>query len=257
VHDEGRVTQPRRREDGGWVDIQWSRLPGELDAKLRGAGRLAAVISPHLTVEEAFLLAMYIRGIDPQATLALGHVPRVGEDETFPNGFTIRAEKCPNRRGVESVISRLGGEIITFPRLLSSLADDPPGAIWLSGGYKTDWNDQTTVQALSGVPLIIVQDLFPSPLWEAATYQLPGAAFAERDGSFVNHAHRLQSFRWAIRPPAGAVLEGQLYWRLLNRPGLYDARQVRHEIAQVIAQLSVAGEEYSEYGVDLRVNQLV
>ncbi len=49
---------------------------------------------------------------------------------------------------------------------------------------------------------------------DAATYQLPGAAFAERDGSYVNYADRLQSFTWAIRPPAGVWVEGQLYWQL-------------------------------------------
>ncbi len=44
------------------------------------------------------------RQFDPQAVLALGPVPVVGKDETFTNGFTIRAEKCPNRRGVEEVV---------------------------------------------------------------------------------------------------------------------------------------------------------
>jgi len=41
--------------------------------------------------------------------LALGPVPKIGEDDTYPKDrkgrpvepvkFTIRAEKCPNRRG--------------------------------------------------------------------------------------------------------------------------------------------------------------
>ena len=69
------------------------------------AGRLAAVVSPFLTVEEAYLLCKLIRGIDAEALLVLGPVPAVGEDERFPKGFTIRAEKCPNRRGVEAIIA--------------------------------------------------------------------------------------------------------------------------------------------------------
>ena len=74
---------------------------------MQAAGRLAAVISPHLTVEEAYLLAKYIRGLDPQAVLAWARCRSSGEDEQFPSGFTIRAEKCPNRRGVEAVIAAL------------------------------------------------------------------------------------------------------------------------------------------------------
>ncbi len=258
VHDPSRVVEPRFREkDGSLANVEWSELPQKLDAQLRRAGSLAAVISPHLTVEEAYLLAKYIRGIDEQAALVLGPVPTSGEDETFPNGFTIHAEKCPNRRGVEAVISRLAGTIVTFDEFLDDLSNDSPGAIWFTGGYKTDWNDDATVQAVASVPLVIVQDIFPSPLWEAATYQLPGAVFAEREGSYVNFADRLQSFGWSIRPPAGAMVEGQLYWQLLRRPGLYDARTVLDEVAREIAYFNAAGEELSEFGIDLKVNQLV
>ena len=73
-------------------------------------------------------------------------------------------------------------------------------------------------EKLAGVKTLIVQDSFSSPLWERADYQIPGATFAEREGSYVNAKDRLQSFRWAIRPPAGVLTEGQLYWQLLKRP---------------------------------------
>ena len=82
-----------------------SHCPERTAGELRQAGRLAAVLSPFLTVEEAYLLCKLIRGIDAEALLVLGPVPTVGEDERFPKGFTICAEKCPNRRGVEAVIS--------------------------------------------------------------------------------------------------------------------------------------------------------
>jgi hypothetical protein len=47
----------------------------------------------------------------------------------------------------------------------------------------------------------------------------------------VNFADRLQSFEWAIRPPAGVWVEGSLYWRLLGRKGLYNPRAVLSEAA--------------------------
>ncbi len=67
--------------------------------------------------------------------------------------------------------------------------------------------------------------MFDSPLWERATYQLPGASFAERDGSYVNHADRLQSFDWAIRPPAGVWVEGQLVLATAGPAGHVQAAQ--------------------------------
>ena len=57
--------------------------------------------------------------------LALGPVPVRGEDQTFkpdqtkgrtgdtsfvvPRPFTIHAEKCPNRRGVEAILEHFQG----------------------------------------------------------------------------------------------------------------------------------------------------
>ena len=257
VHDENRVIQAMRRDGDQLLPVDWSTLTGELDGKLRQAGDLAVVLSPHLAVEEAYLLAQYALTIDEQATLVLGPVPCEGEDLTYPSGFTIRAEKCPNRRGVEAVISRLAGRLLTFDEFLGGLAARTPGAVWVSGGYKTDWNDAAVAERLANVPLLIVQDAVRTPLFQAAAYQLPGATFAEREGSYVNFADRLQSFAWAVRPPAGVMLEGRLYWRLLKRSGLYDAKQVLAEMAQEIAYFSAAAGEVPAVGIDLKVNQLV
>jgi NADH-quinone oxidoreductase subunit G len=256
VHSPRRVLEPKRQRGDRLVNIEWSELPAELDGRLgQAGGRLAAVLSPHLTVEEAYLLAKYMRRIDQQALLALGPVPEAGQDETFKSGFTIRSEKCPNRKGIELILSHMAGQVLTLDELLGQLASESVQGIWLTGGYKTDWNDDETVAAVREVPLVIVQDLFRSPLWDAANYQLPGAAFAERSGSYVNCANRLQSFTWAIRPPAGAMVEGQLYWRLLGEAGIYNARRVLDDVSREIAEFAPAATIVPESGIDLGINQ--
>jgi NADH-quinone oxidoreductase subunit G len=256
VHDADRVMQLRRKDKGGHEPLEWSQFADEIDAKLRKVGRLAAAISPHLTVEEAYLLCKYIRGIDPGAVLAVGPIPVEGIDERFPNGFTIRAEKCPNRKGVEAIVSRLGGGLLNWGDFLGQVESGSLGAVWLTGGYKSDWNDATVTEKFAGVKTLIVQDCFASPLWDRAEYQVPGATFAEREGSYVNVTDRLQSFRWAIRSPAGVRTEGQLYWQLLKRPGLYRASEVLSEISREIGYFSAAAQGVPDVGVDLKVNQL-
>jgi NADH-quinone oxidoreductase subunit G len=213
-------------------------------------------LSPHLTVEEAYLLAKYVKGIDPQAVLALGPVPVQGNDEKFPSGFVIHAEKCPNRRGVEKIVARLGGGLLNWGDFLGRLESDSFGAVWVTGGYKTDWNDAATADKFAGAGCLIVQDCFSSPLYERADYQLPGAAFAERAGSYVNFNDRFQSFTWAVRPPQGVKVEGQLYWQLLSRPGLYSPRQALDDLAREIAYFAPAIGDIPDAGVDLKVNQL-
>jgi len=256
VHDKRRVTEPCRREGNGYVNVEWSELPSMLDSELRKAGHLAAVLSPHLTVEEAYMLAKYIRDIDPTALLALGYVPVEGEDETIGDGFAIRAEKCPNRRGVEAIVARMGDGLVTWHEFLKRVGSEKVDAVWLTAGYKTDWNDEQVAETISSIGTTIVQDTFPSPVWDHATYQLPGASFAEREGSYVNHDDRLQSFKWAIRPPAGVKIEGQLYWQLLRMPGLFNARKVLDEISRGIGFFEAAAQLVPAIGVNLKVNQL-
>ncbi len=82
--------------------------------------------------------------------------------------------------------------------------------MWCAGGYKTDWIDASTASRFAELRTLIVYDCFPSPLSELATILLPGATFAERDGSYVNFNDRLQSFRWAVKPPVGVKSEGPL-----------------------------------------------
>jgi NADH-quinone oxidoreductase subunit G len=256
VHSDERILAPVRRKGEASTALDWTRLPAELDRRLREARRLAAVLSPFLSVEEAYLLAKYIRGLDPEAVLALGPVPEAGEDERFPGGFVISAEKCPNRRGVEEVLAHFTGRVRTLGRLVESLDGGEIRGLWIAGGYKTgDWIDEATAERLAAdIELLIVQDLFPSPVSERATYVLPAAAFAERDGSYVNRHDRLQSAAWAVRPPGGVRSEGSLLWELLGNEGLYSARSVLDEVAAEIAYFDAAGGGVPEGGVDLRLN---
>ncbi len=259
VHDAGRLIDLRRKSaissNGDYSNFDWHLLPAELNKSLTAAGKLGVVLSPHLTVEEAYLLTTYIRGLDPQAVVAMGPIPVEGTDEKFKNGFTIHAEKCPNRRGVEAIAAHFAGKVIGWDEFLKDHAGSLGGA-WISGGYKHDWNDAVAVQSLAKVKTLIVQDCFASPLWDAATFQLPGGTFAERDGSYVNFNDRLQSFRWAVRPPSGVQVEGQLFWQLAGRSGLYQPQQVLADVSREIMFFAPAMSGVGELGVDLRVNLL-
>jgi len=256
VHDPRRLVRPQRRDGQSRIDLDWSGLPGELAQRLRAAGRLAGVLSPLLTVEEAYLLGKFLRTLDDQALLAVGPIPVVGEDERFPKGFRILAEKCPNRRGVEALIAHFTGRVATFEELLAELDRGKIRGVWVAGAYKAEWIDEPTAHRFDRLELLVVQDLFPSPLSQCATYVLPAAAFAERAGSYVNRGDRLQTADWAIRPPSGVRTEGSLYWELLDMPGLYDARAVLAEAAREILYFSAAAGSVPEVGIDLRVNLL-
>ena len=72
----------------------------------------------------------------------------------------------------------------------------------------------------------------------------------------MNHKDHLQSFDWAIRPPAGVMTEGQLLWQLNERTGLYRPTEVMREVAERISFFSPALRGVPEAGLDLNVNLL-
>ena len=256
VHDANRLTTPRRMADDGNVQtVEWSDLIDELAAKLKQINRFAVLVSPHLTCEEAYLLAKLAKQVDADALIGIGPIPVDGEDQTYGGGFTIHAEKCPNRRGVEAVAAHFGEQLLPFDQFLDALSGDFD-AVWATGGYTKEWNDTQIAERFAQVPTIIVQDLFESPLWQVAHWQLPGGSFAERSGSYVNFQDHLQSFEWSVRPPAGAMLEGQVYWRLLGESGLFQPKVALSELAREIAFFASADGGVPALGIDLRVAQM-
>ena len=67
----------------------------------------------------------------------------------------------------------------------------------------------------------------------------------------------MQSFDWAIRPPAGVLSDGQVFWRLLQREGMFDSRAVLDEIARTIITFAPAAGPVPDVGIDLRTDLLV
>ncbi len=212
-------------------------------AQQNGAG-VAAVLSPYLTCEEAFLLAKFVKGLSKDARLYLGWVPVQGEDDTYPKDrkgrpsqpvkFTIRAEKCPNRRGVEEILKHFQGEVLYFDRTIEQAAAGALQALYLTGGYPPrlgEWLPAPVVASLKKVPLLIVQDLTAGAISESAKYILPAASFAEKDGCFVNHANLAQAIHWAVRPSGLGRTDGQVFLDLLQRRGLLHAETLRQELA--------------------------
>ncbi|MBL6831615.1 MAG: (2Fe-2S)-binding protein, partial [Pirellulales bacterium] len=238
LHDPSRLVEPKRHGKGNaaaepveWADII-ELLRSDLAAATANGGRLAVAVSPMLTVEEAWMLCSVARSIDPQAMLAVGFVPTSGEDESFPGGFTIRSEKCPNRVGVEHVIAGFDPTVPRWETLLDAVESGSCTAAWISAAYPpagnrppseaASWIDEATAARFEKLRCLIVQDLFTSPLADRADWLLPAAGFAERSGTWVNHAQWAQSFERAIRAPSGVWPEGRLLWNMLGRHRLYD-----------------------------------
>ncbi len=247
VHDPKRLTRLVVRRGADEETPEWEELPKlarfRFDEVVADAGsvKVGAILSPFMSCEEAWLLARFIREIAPNATLAMGPVPVTGEDEAFPgnhNGdgakFTIRAEKCPNRRGVEMILAALGGTIVSCDDFVKQATASGFSAAWIVGGSPTPWVTKEWGKAAGAIGELFVQDLFANAVTKAASVVVPGCSFAERSGTFVNHAGQVQPFEAAIAPVDGCRRDGQFLYTLAGGTGLYNAARVREQMAEAM-----------------------
>jgi NADH-quinone oxidoreductase subunit G len=289
VNQPERFSRPQVRGSAPalWADVVRSLRQELADAARRDGSAVAGVLSPFLTCEGAYLLAKYLKGLSGQVRLALGPVPVLGEDDTYPKDrrgrpmepvtFTIRAEKCPNRRGVEEVLRHFQGEVIPFAEVVRSAEAGQLQALYVAGGYPPrpasayrpgqgeaqsnghaaqagTWISTDEAASLKKVPLLIVQDLFPSPASAEAKYVIPAATWAEKEGTFVNHANLVQEIHWAVTPAGETRTDGQVFLDLMDRRGLVHAPSLRKELAQEVPFFApLANATPGEYGIFLGI----
>ena len=239
IVDARRLNTPQVRRGGQLESTRWEALPTELRQGLAAAGgAVAVVLSPMMSCEEAWLLARFVRGIAPQAALACGPVPIQGTDKKFPKGFLLPAEKCPNRVGIERIIKALGGPTLRFEEFVRDAGTGKFKAAYVVGGYPGTWITAAQAASLEKIDYLIVHDLFPSPLSAVAAAHIPGASWAEREGTWMNCDGLLQEFERAIPPLDRVKGDGQFFYELAGEGGLYRGRKVREQMATALPEFA-------------------
>ena len=283
ICDEGRASYKAANDPNlltaSYVALRGDLAPATIDQAINHTSlmlrrtvsdgqKIVGVISPFLTVEEAYLMAAYLKGIDSGAVLALGPVPTSGEDRTFtpdqhkgrsgdtsfvvPRPFTIHAEKCPNRRGVEAILAHFQGEVIPFEAIQSRIVGGEFAACYFTSDAIDAWGTEEEARAIrAGVAFLIVQDTLVTPLAQKAHVVLSGATFAEKAGCYVNADGRLQYSGAALPPRDGSLPDLDIFAVLLGRPdGPIRSRDVLAELASTIPAFAAAeGGTFNDLGV--------
>jgi NADH-quinone oxidoreductase subunit G len=249
ICDEGRYSY-KAANDPALLAASYLRVNGTLsptainqvlntiDQSLKGIaaeGRKSiGVLSPFLTVEEAYLFASYLKSLNPANVLALGPVPTSGSDFTVtpdqiegrtgdtsfvvPRPFTIHAEKCPNRRGVSAILEHFEGKVIDFEAASQRITSGEFAALYVASDSIDPWIDEAKSKALrAGVKLLVVQDTNVTPLAQAADAVIAGATFAEKAGCYVNADGRLQYAAASLPPRDGSLPDLDVFAILLGR----------------------------------------
>jgi len=81
----------------------------------------------------------------------------------------------------------------------------------------TDPDLRHVAEALQTLDFLVVQDMFFTETAALADVVLPGAAFAEKDGTFSNTERRVQLVRQAVPPPGEARADWQIIAEIAQR----------------------------------------
>ena len=113
----------------------------------------------------------------------------------------------------------------------------------------SDPNSNHSRKAFANLDFLVVQDIFMTETAQLADVVLPGASFAEKEGTFTSSERRVQRVRQAIDPPGRARSDlwiiDQLWRRLGDAEGYGDPPQAERIFAEVASLWpGIAGMSY-------------
>jgi NADH-quinone oxidoreductase subunit G len=229
IHDERRLKEPVAREGRERVTASWSDLIPRLAARLRefDPEQIGIVASARMTNEEAYLLAEIRRTLGGSAVMT-DIVPRSGEAD----GFLRSADLNPNSAGM--ALMGLSNQGRSLGDLRAAIEDGRIRALLvLHEDLITDagW----PVQTLQKLDVLAVLGLLQDETTAQADFVLPGASFAEKRGSMINAAGRLQRLNRAIATPGHAMDDWQILLKLKEALGGGNGLHTIEEVFKAMA----------------------
>ena len=245
-HNEGRVLAAREGRGGA------ARVGRSYEVARHAAERLAAcekadlavLVSACCSTEDALATARVARDVLGLSCLYLG-----GREDGEPDRILLRADRNPNRLGVQIVAEAFGLELKPFEALLEAVDAGGVKVLW-AVGTEVPVDAAMAAGVLSSLDFACVQAHRHDPLTEVADVVLPAATHAEYDGTYVNFMGRLQRF-WQVMEPRG---EAAAHWDWVTEiaglmdaasvPDYYDSDEVFRDLAPKVPVL--AGIEWEE-----------
>jgi NADH-quinone oxidoreductase subunit G len=182
----------------------WTAALNEISDQLKKAptASVAIVASARQTNEELWLISK----LKAKLGAVSDSVARTGEGDKL----LVSADKNPNTNG-----ARLTGICFTeigtnLPQITSGISSGEIKTLIVFGEDVTKHG--ISADLLGKLETLIVSDILPNATTKLAHYLLPGAAHAEKRGSFTNTKGRVQKFMKAVEAPGDARAE----WEFLH-----------------------------------------
>lgn len=169
---------------------------------------VAIIASARMTNEELYMARALARQL---GVTKFDIVPRKGEND----GMLISEDLNPNTQGAKLILGKTGAGLSTIRRGIRNgsirslivLGEDVTGDAGISA------------EELSELDYLLVMDHSESPTTKAADVVLPGVTFAEKYGTMINVAGRIQRLNKAIEPLGESQSDWDVMRQLAERLG--------------------------------------
>ena len=250
IESDDRLHRPLLRTETGTQEPRdWREALAKLADLVAAAGpsSIRLLVSAHASLEEFVLIGRLGSGLGiPHDGVAISWRRR---EKPQPPGvkFRIPPVDAPNVAGAkdlgfpvqiapdgEADIAALRRQVETGGVPLLYVFDPGPA------GYIGDVSWIVEARRSGKLARLVVQGVLMSELVSVADIVLPGAAWVEKDASYVNQDGRVQAAARAIAPPGDAQEDWQVFVNVGLALGVTmtyaSSQEVRAEIAGVLAQ---------------------
>jgi NADH-quinone oxidoreductase subunit G len=227
IEGDQRLQRPLLRHGSGTLEpTDWTNALTKLADRVTAAGgssSLRFLVSAHASLEELFLVGRLGGAFGlPETGVAIDW--RYREKPQPPNAkFKIPPVDAPNVNGARDLGFPVKASDTGEADISEFKADVESGRVQAlyvfdpgPEGYMGDVSWVIEARRTGKLPLLIVQGVLLTPLAQAADVVLPGAAWVEKDGAYVNGQGRLQGAARVINPPG----EAQEDWQVFVNVGL-------------------------------------
>ena len=216
INDTRRLKEPAVRLPGRPEPcVSWPAAIRQVTASLialrdGGGDRIAFVGSARATTEELFL---FRRLADVLKVSLMDIIPHEGPADTL----LVKADRNPNTRGalLTGVAAPVPGSRI--PQIAQGIVDGRIRALVVLGEDVSGGGIPRSL--LEKLECLVVMECLPNDTTAVAHVLLPGATFAEKDGTLISGSGRMQRLNQAVAAPGQARPEWQTLAALLLEMG--------------------------------------
>lgn len=146
-------------------------------------------------------------------------------------------EKFQKAWGVEKLPGNVGLTVTTAPE---AIMKGEVRGLYIMGENPvvSDPNAAHLIEALKKLEFLVVQDIFLTETARLAHIVLPGASYAEKDGTFTNTERRVERIRRAVESPGESREDWKILCEVANRSGYRFDYKSPEEISTEICSLS-------------------